>query len=85
MPGDWIPGAPIQLYGGQFQNFQLLLDIVGSLSIPTIEPVLIDLREPCTLGLILQMADSEVLFDDVSYHGDLLVAFDFQIREFCRG
>ena len=30
------------------------------------------------------MADAEILFDNLSYLGDLLVSFDFKIREFCR-
>jgi hypothetical protein len=37
MFGDWLPGAPIHLHGGQFEDFKFLLDIVGGLAIPTIE------------------------------------------------
>jgi hypothetical protein len=35
--------------------------------------------------MIFQVADSEVLFDNVSHLGDFFVAFDFQIRELGSG
>jgi UDP-glucose-4-epimerase GalE len=80
-----LPGAPIHLHGGQLQDFQsLFLDIVGCLAIPAIESIFLDLWEPGPFSVVLQMADAEVLFDNISHLGDSLVTFDFQISKFCR-
>ena len=61
------------------------MDIVGRLAIPAIESIFLDLWKPGPFGVVLQMADPEVLFDDVSDLGDFFVSFDFQSGQFRRG
>jgi hypothetical protein len=82
LPGFYHPGAPIHLYGGQLQYFEPFCDIVGCLSEPAIDLVCFHLWEPGPFGIILQVADAKVLFNDIARFGDLLVAFDLSVRRF---
>ena len=49
-----------------------------NLAIPTIKFIFRNLREPGPFSLVMQMTDSEVLFDDVSSLGDFLVTINFK-------
>jgi len=62
------------LDGGKLENFQAPSDIVGSLAIPGIKFVFSDICKPSPFGAIVQMADSEILFDDVAHLGDALIS-----------
>jgi hypothetical protein len=48
---------------------------------PGVEFVLDQGGEPGAFGAVIQVADAEVLFDDVSDFGDGLVALDFQLGQ----
>ena len=54
------------LYGCNLQDFYSLSDIEGSLSAPGIEIVFRDRSKASSFGFIVKVADTEVLFDDIS-------------------
>lgn len=55
------------------------------MSEPAIDFVVFHLSEPGPFGIIIQVTDAKVLFDDIARLGDLLVAFNLCVSEFSRG
>ena len=68
-----------------WKDFHPLEDIESRLSKPGIQIVLHDGCKSCSLGFVMKVTDPKILFDDVTYFGDLFVSLDFPIRELGRG
>ena len=60
------------LYGGNLEDFYPSPDIIGSLTAPDIEFVLSRSCKPGPIGLIVQMADAEVLLYNMGQLQELL-------------
>ena len=78
------PGAPA-LYGHPREDFHASGHVESRLSEPAVELVLDDGGKPGSLSPVVQMADAEVLLDDISDFGYELVALDLQLGEFGGG
>ena len=84
--GRTTPLASISAVIPHFRlNFHSPEYIESGLPEPGIQIVFHNRCKPCPLGLVMKMADSKILFDDVAHLGDLFVTFDFPFRKFGSG
>jgi len=67
------------------QDFHPFENIVCRLVEPAVQFVFCLIGEPGPLGSIMQMADAEILFDNIAHLGYFFVPIDFKISEFGRG
>jgi hypothetical protein len=86
---DLYQSSPITrgpgLYNRPQDDFHSSDHVEGRLPEPAVELVLDDGGKPCPFGPIMQVADAEVLLDDISDFGDGLVALDLQLGELGSG
>ncbi len=66
MPGFRWPGAPIQLHRESFKYFDPLLQIESKLPEHQINLVFHNLCEPGSVAIVMQVANTEILFNYVS-------------------
>ena len=76
------PGALIQLPRKNFKDFGSLLKIESKLPEHQINLVFHNLGETGSVAIVMQMADAEILFKDVSEFSNGFIALDFRLGQF---